>query len=145
MSPTRHLSLCHFGSFCSFRAAIDVKINLRRKKNPTDGMSSVASANVLLVTDSHRPAWTLGRRGVPRGLSANRAWRWCVLRTLRDAKLAQRKGRPIARHHLERLFARRWHEVSDQFDELDKKWFLRRLHRGRHLIGKGKRDSESNE
>src|SRR5258708_7652150 len=50
----------------------------------------------------------LGRRGVPGGLPAGRAWRWCVLRTVRNARIARRKGRPIAGHHLGRLFARRW-------------------------------------
>jgi hypothetical protein len=90
------------------------------------------------VSEVDRPAWKLGRHEVPAGLSADRAWRWCVLRTVRDARLARQKGRPIAMHHLARLFSRRWHQLLDQFDELDKKWFLRRLHRGGHFIGKGK-------
>jgi hypothetical protein len=75
---------------------------------------------------------------VPSDLSADRAWRWCVLRIVRDAKLAKYKGRPIARHHLERLFARRWYDMLENLNELDKKSFLRRLHRGRHFIEKGK-------
>jgi hypothetical protein len=86
----------------------------------------------------------LGLRGTPTGLSANRAWRWCILRTLRDARLARQRGRPIARHHLARLFARRWHEVLDDSLELDKQWFLTRLRRGRQFMGKGV-DSESGE
>ena len=100
-------------------------------------MSSVALLKLPCVMDANRPAWTLGRQGGPPELSPGRAWRWCVLRTLRDAKLARHKGRPIARHHLEGLFARRWHEMSDRLAKLDKKWFLRRLHRGRHLIREG--------
>jgi len=71
------------------------------------------------VSESAQPARKLVRRGVPTGLSAGRAWRWCVLRTRRDARLAQRKGRPIAKHHLERLFARRWNDMLDQLTELD--------------------------
>jgi hypothetical protein len=44
-----------------------------------------------------------GRRRV-----LTRAWRWCVLRTIRDARLARARRRPIAPHHLPRLFCRRW-------------------------------------
>jgi predicted transcriptional regulator len=90
--------------------------------------------------DAHRPAWTLGRRGGPPELSAERAWRWCVLRTLRDAKQAKSKGRPIATHHLARLFARRWHQMSDQLGEFDRNKYLRTLRLGRYLLGKVKRD-----
>lgn len=78
----------------------------------------------------------LGRREVPNGLSPARAWRWCFLRALRDARLARRKGRPIAKHHLARLFMRRWNELADYFGELDKNWSLRRLRDGSHFIGK---------
>jgi CRISPR-associated protein Csb1 len=60
------------------------------------------------VSEKNRPAWTLGRREAPAGLSAQRAWKWCLLRTVRDARLARQRGRPIAAHHLERQFARRW-------------------------------------
>ncbi|HET6248705.1 MAG TPA: hypothetical protein VFE47_13465 [Tepidisphaeraceae bacterium] len=64
------------------------------------------------MTDSHRPAWTPARHRLPTGLPANRAWRWCLLRTARDAKIASHKGKPIAEHHLERLLARRWAEFG---------------------------------
>lgn len=63
------------------------------------------------MIESDRPAWKLDRHKVPAGLSPERAWRWCVMRTNRDARIAKRNGRPIASHHLARVFARRWHEV----------------------------------
>lgn len=45
---------------------------------------------------------------VPMGLSRRRLWRWCVLRTLRDARLGASRGRPIAPGNLIRRFERRW-------------------------------------
>jgi hypothetical protein len=57
-------------------------------------------------------------------MPADRAWRWCILRTARDARLARQKGRPIAKHHLARLLVRRWHQMLHQYDELDKKRFF---------------------
>jgi hypothetical protein len=65
-----------------------------------------------------------------------------VLSTFHDDRLARRKGRPIAPHHLARLFARRWYGMSEQFAGLDKQWFLRRLLRGRQFVGKGKKSNE---
>ncbi len=94
------------------------------------------------MKDTNQPAWTLGRCAAPRELSADRAWIWCILRTLRDARRARDRGRPVAQRHLERLFARRWHEWYDvltHVDKLDKQWFLMKLDLGRHLIGKGKK------
>ncbi len=44
----------------------------------------------------------------PDGLSGERLWRWCVLRTLRDARLARARGRWMSRSAMERRFARRW-------------------------------------
>jgi hypothetical protein len=41
----------------------------------------------------------------------DRAWRWCIERTLRDLELSIRRGRPITRPNLERLFCRRWAQV----------------------------------
>lgn len=56
-------------------------------------------------------AWPVKAAHVPVGLPPLRAWRWCVLRTLRDGRLAQRRGRPLSRPNLERLFCRRWSRV----------------------------------
>ncbi len=53
-------------------------------------------------------SWPTGAARVPHGLSPQRLWRWCVLRTLRDGRLAAQRNRPISRPNLERLFCRRW-------------------------------------
>jgi len=45
---------------------------------------------------------------VPTGLSGQRLWRWCVVRTIRDARLARGEGRPWPAHQLARRFERRW-------------------------------------
>ena len=39
--------------------------------------------------------------------SPKRAWRWCVLRTIRDRQLAERRGRPISGPNARRLWMRR--------------------------------------
>jgi hypothetical protein len=88
--------------------------------------------------DADRPAWTLGRRREPTELSTDRARRWCVLRTQRDADPARRNHRPIAPHHLARLFARRWRDLSEQLGGFDRQQYLRKLHGRRDLLGKGK-------
>lgn len=59
-----------------------------------------------------RGTWPCPAARVPRRLGATRGWRWCVLRTIRDARLAAARGRPISRPTLERLFARRWHRLA---------------------------------
>jgi hypothetical protein len=61
-----------------------------------------------------------------------------VLRTLRDAKQAKHKGRPIAPHHLARLFARRWHQMSQQSNEVDRLDYFGRVPKDRFLLGNGK-------
>lgn len=76
------------------------------------------------MKDTTRPAWTLGRRRLPQKLSADRAWRWCVLQTLREARQADQRGRPVASHHLARLFARRWNELSVELGGLNRNWFF---------------------
>jgi hypothetical protein len=43
-----------------------------------------------------------------------RAVRWCALRTARDALLADRRGKPIASHHLPRIMLRYWHRIEQQ-------------------------------
>ena len=78
----------------------------------------------------------LGRWGAAGGLSADRAWRWCVLRTVRDGRLARCRGRPVARHQLGRLFARRWHFVGEVIGGVDEGWFFERMRWGRDFIGK---------
>lgn len=52
---------------------------------------------------------------MPTGLSADRAVRFCIQRTRRDARLARRRGRPIAEHHLRRLLERRLNGMADLF------------------------------
>ncbi len=64
-------------------------------------------------TEADRPStpdagWLVDAARVSVGLLPERAWRWCLLRTLRDMRLAARRGRPISRPNAERLFCRRW-------------------------------------
>jgi len=49
---------------------------------------------------------------VPRGLDPQRAWRWCLLVTLRDALRARRRQREISMPNMERMFCRRWARVA---------------------------------
>jgi hypothetical protein len=64
-------------------------------------------------------------------MSAGRAWRWCVLRTLHDARLAARKGRPASVRQWQRRFARRWAEL----DETPAQQWWREMDRlGREII-----------
>ncbi|MFW6058970.1 MAG: hypothetical protein ACODAQ_02240 [Phycisphaeraceae bacterium] len=44
----------------------------------------------------------------PRGLDPQRAWRWCMLATVRRARRARRRGKPISQPNLERAFLRHW-------------------------------------
>ncbi len=55
--------------------------------------------------------WPTEAARVPEGLSPERAWRWCVLRTVRDVRLAARRGRVISRPNARRLVLRRWGRV----------------------------------
>lgn len=57
--------------------------------------------------------WPAEAARVPRGLSPERAWRWCLLRTLRDMRLAALRGRPISRSNAERLLRRRWRQIQE--------------------------------
>jgi hypothetical protein len=52
--------------------------------------------------------WPADAARAPEGLSPERAWRWCMLRTLRDMRLAVRRGRAISRPNARRLIQRRW-------------------------------------
>lgn len=59
-----------------------------------------------------RVVWPCPAARAPLGLSVERGWRWCVQRTIRDARLAKARGRPISRSTLERLFNRRWQRLA---------------------------------
>lgn len=61
------------------------------------------------LTTSRRPHFR-GAVAVWRG----RAWRWCVRRTERDARLAASRLRPISPQNLRRMIARRWNDVNRQ-------------------------------
>lgn len=50
---------------------------------------------------------------VPAGMDRSRLWQWCVLRTLRDARLAKARGRPIAATTLARRLERRWRRAVE--------------------------------
>lgn len=56
--------------------------------------------------------WPTEAARVPEGLSPERAWRWCVLRTIRDGRLAVARGQWVSRRNLERLFCRRWWNMA---------------------------------
>lgn len=45
--------------------------------------------------------------------SFERAWRWSVLRTIRDQQLAERRCRPISEPNARRLRMRRRHRVTN--------------------------------
>jgi|GEM_PF-1177121 len=49
---------------------------------------------------------------VPEGLSPERAWRWCVMRTMRDMRMAARRGRPMSLPNALRLLRRRWGRIA---------------------------------
>ena len=61
--------------------------------------------------------WPVESARVPKGLSLERAWRWCMLRTLRDVRLAAKRGRGISRSNARRLMQRRWRrfDPKEQF------------------------------
>lgn len=55
----------------------------------------------------------VGVRQVPgESMLSRRMWRWCIARTLRDLRESVRRGQPINRRDLRRLFQRRWSELS---------------------------------
>jgi hypothetical protein len=51
-----------------------------------------------------------GARQSPKGW--RRGWRWCALRTIRDARHALSERRPIPLHQLRRIFLRRWQSLA---------------------------------
>ena len=55
--------------------------------------------------------WPTDAVRVPHNLPPERAWRWCILRTLREVRLARQRGGWMSRVSAERLFSRRWHRV----------------------------------
>lgn len=52
-----------------------------------------------------------GVRTVPVQLSFERAWRWCILATLRDLRHSVRRRRTISLPNTRRLFLRRFSEL----------------------------------
>lgn len=62
-----------------------------------------------------------------------RAYAWCVKRTLRDWRRSAAKGRPITPPNLERLFARRWWRVATSGEAADAE------RRGRRAVRKAAR------
>ena len=62
--------------------------------------------------DAGMEAWSAPSARVPRGLRPGRAWRYCVLRTLLEARRARRRNRPMPLLTAERLFSRKWHATA---------------------------------
>jgi len=58
--------------------------------------------------------WPTEAARVPRGLPPQRAWRWCLRRTLRDVRLAAARGRPMSLPNALRLLHRRWAAIRSQ-------------------------------
>jgi hypothetical protein len=52
-----------------------------------------------------------GVRAVPVHLLFERAWRWCILATLRDLRHSVRRSRTISLPNTRRLFLRRFNEL----------------------------------
>ncbi len=52
-----------------------------------------------------------GVRAVPVRLAFERAWRWCILATLRDLRHSVRRRRTISLPNTRRLFLRRFNEL----------------------------------
>jgi hypothetical protein len=52
-----------------------------------------------------------GVRTVPIQLSFERAWRWCILATLRDLRCSVRRNRTISLPNTRRLYLRRFNEL----------------------------------
>jgi hypothetical protein len=59
--------------------------------------------------------WPMDAARVPPGLPPDRAWRWCLLRTRRDIRLAARHGRAISPPNARRLLQRRWRMAEKLF------------------------------
>lgn len=60
--------------------------------------------------------WPTDAARVPEGRSLERAWRWCVLRTLRDMRLAAARGKTMSRANTRRLVWRRWQRLKKSGD-----------------------------
>ena len=52
-------------------------------------------------------------RNIPTNLSFERAWRWCILVTIRDLRLSAARQRTISLPNMKRLFLRRFHDVCN--------------------------------
>jgi len=65
------------------------------------GLTDEAAADAFM-DEPTRTAW----RAVAGETAMDRAWRWCVKRTLREGRRSAARGRPISRPNLERLFSR---------------------------------------
>lgn len=56
------------------------------------------------------------RQKVPCSMTLDRAWRWCILASIREVSIAARRGHEIAWPNLRRLFARRWADTCALYD-----------------------------
>jgi hypothetical protein len=56
---------------------------------------------------------TTGVRTIPTGLPFGRAWRWCVLSTIRDLRRSAARRRTMSLPNTRRLFLRRFHDVCN--------------------------------
>ena len=59
------------------------------------------------------------RQMVPCNMTLDRAWRWCVLATLRELRVMRGRGRDLAWNNLRRLFMRRWADTCSLYDLAD--------------------------
>ena len=68
--------------------------------------------NAMPGIQEHLDLRAEGRRTVvPAHLPLERAWRWCLVATLRDLRVSVDRGRLISLPSLRRLFLRRWATV----------------------------------
>ena len=56
------------------------------------------------------------RQRVPCNMTLDRAWRWCILGSIRELRLAAGREREIAWPNMRRLFARRWADTCTLYD-----------------------------
>lgn len=65
------------------------------------------------VMDRRIVAWPgAGACRTPPGLLGDRLFLWSILRTVRDARLAERRGLPMPVHQLTKRFERRWNRAQ---------------------------------
>ena len=62
-----------------------------------------------------RPRFS-SRQEVPCNLTLERAWRWCIVATIRELRVARSRGRDIAWQNLRRIFMRRWADTCSLYD-----------------------------